>query len=171
MMFRELANCPFKAHPASTDPSLCDSKTKECGKASKGIDKEFLIKKKNKNKTARGKHSGFPDAVFVLHLSTESTHFIGSLLLSSAKLLILHQERRARSHLSSEMAHILWKLFLSGPLSFSEMVCTLSVECLSLKDPLAFWDSLHPIKCLSLSASLGFWDVPHSVECFLSKPL
>lgn len=133
--------------------------------------KEFLIKNKQTNKkktkqkkthTAGGKHSGFPDAVFVLPLSTESTHFIGSLLLSSVKLLILHQETRARSHLSSEMDHTLWKLFLSGPLSLSEMVCPLSVEYLSLKDPLAFWDSLHSIKCLSLSASLAFWDFPHS---------
>lgn len=74
MMFRELANCPFKAHPASTDPSLCDSKTKECGKASKGIDKEFLIKKKKTKTKQQEANTLVSQMQFLFYICQQKVH-------------------------------------------------------------------------------------------------
>ena len=153
MMFRELANCPFKAHPASKwlknlIPSLCDSKTKECGKASKGI--EFLIKK-NKNKKHKRQTLWFPRYSFYsTSVNREYTHYRVIASFCCKTLNLAPREASKVSLIFWDGPHSM-ETFPTGPLPLSEMVCALSVECLSLKDPLAFWDGPYTLWNVFLS--------------------
>lgn len=132
MMFRELANCPFKAHPASTDPSLCDSKTKECGKASKGIDKEFLIKKKKQKQNSKRQTLWFPRCSFC-STSVNRKYTLYRVIASFfCKTLNLAPREAGKVSL----------IFWDG---------AYSMETFPLRAALIFWDGLHSVCGMSFS--------------------